>query len=223
VTTIDPAKFLADLKNGASKRKCNSLDLIYGILERHTASGERDFSIATIGRLSASAGGPSSQSIRNPGGLDYRRLIEVWAQAHGTTRKKPPSQGSRPKVPTRDADILKRIEDPALRAVVGAIMAERNRFQNELRVLKSQTEFTIDRRPVKGVLEQPVELLPSLAGVLNDAEREALEHAISEKLLTERGWRAFENGRVKDENNRHLYKPGYLLAIKKILTETNHG
>jgi hypothetical protein len=63
-------------------------------------------------------------------------------------------------------------------------------------------------------------VLPSLLGILNDMEREALEDAISEKQFQKRGWQPFDNGRVKDENGRHLFKPGYITAIKKIIKET---
>lgn len=221
--TLDPKKVLDDLKASATKRKRASLDLIYGILEQQIENGQRDFSIATIGRLSADAHGPSPQAIRNKGGADYRRIIEVWAIAHNATTKKPLPRGSRGMIPKRDEDILKLIEDPALRAVVGAIIAERNRFRKELRVLKSQTELTIDRRPeIRGIVPT-VEMFPSLSELLNDIEREALRNSISEKLLEERGWKTFDNGRVKDQNNRHLYKPGYVTAIQKILMEVCNG
>jgi len=220
VITIDPKKLLDKLKATASIRKQHTLELIHEILERQTALGDRDFSIANIGRLSSQKGGPSPQAIRNKGGEDYRRLIEAWAASYSTTTKKPLSQGSRNVTPGRDEDILKRIEDPALRAVVGAIIAERNRYLQELRVVKGQMEIIIDRRPAACEVQKPVELLPSLSGILTESEREALEHAVSDKLIGERGWEVFPNGRVKDQNGRHLYKPGYITALKKVLNET---
>jgi len=223
VTTIDPGAVLEDLKSHASPRKAKTLDLLFEVLHKHAESGVMDFSVATIGRLSSAAGGPTTQSIRNKGGADYRRLIEAWAASRGTTRKKPLAPANRQRLPTRFEDILGRIEDPALRAVVGSLIAERNRFFNENRVLKAQTEIVVDCRPVKCEASPAVEVLPSLTGLLTDMEREALQAAVSEKLLEQRGWTVFENGRVKGEDGRSIYKPGYLTAIRKILEETGDG
>jgi hypothetical protein len=223
MTKIDPRKVFEELKANASSRKIKSLNLIYELLEAQAQKGEMDFSIATIGRLSSKAGGPSPQAIRNRGGAAYRTLIEVYAANHNTTCKKTLSKGSRNIVPSRDEDILSRIDDPALRAVVGAIIRERNQYRNELRVLKSQTTITIDRRPVKIPIQQTLEVLPPMVGLLTPSERDALDHAISENLFNQRNWQQLKNGRVKDENGRHLYKPGYITAIKKVLAETNEG
>lgn len=217
MTSIDPDALLADLKCSATARKCRSLDVVHGVLEKQAKEGALDFSIATIGRLSAAAGGPTTQSIRNKGGSDYRRLIEAWAAAQRTTTRKPPAPTSRQNLPTRDNDILERIDDPALRAVVGTIIAERNRFRSEIQVLKAQSEFVVDRRATKPNTAPSVEMLPSLQGLLTAMEREALTDSISDNLLSQRGWSLQLNGRMKDENGRTLYKPGYASALQKIL------
>lgn len=220
MTKVDPKKLLADLKEKATNPKSRSLDLIFNILEKQAKKHPMDFSIATIGRLSVKNGGPSPQAIRNKTGADYRTLIEAYAVFKGTTTKKPLSKGSRNIRATRDEDLLVRIDDPALRVVFGEIIRERNLFRSQLKVLKSQTEFVIDKRQYKQEeKQQQIEVLPSLIGILNEIEVEALEDAISEKFLRKRGWKSFENGRIKDENRRHLYKPGYIHAIKKILKE----
>ncbi len=213
--SVDPKQMLNELKSTVSIRKQHTLDLIYEILERHAESGNCDFSIATIGRLVSDAGGPSVQALRNSGGLEYRRLIEAWAVSQGTTLKKPSSKKQN-QIPSQDEDILKRIDDAALRAVVGSIIAERNRLKNEIRTLKSQTILTIDRRPANHIVSNASQPLAE-TNLLSELEQEALKHAISDKLLKNRGWRMFDNGRIKDENNRHLYKPGYVSAIEKLL------
>lgn len=214
---------LADLKAGASPRKRKTLDLLNTVLDKQAKSGVRDFSIATIGRLSAAAGGPTAQSIRNRGGKDYRRLIEAWAASQGTTPKKPLSPTNRQQIPRRDEDMLKRIADPALRAVVGNLIAERNRYKSQVRLLQEKNDAIMDRRSARHTSPGAVEVLPSLEGLLTDMEREALEEAISDNMLQQRGWSAQDNGRIKDEHGRPLYKPGYVTAIKKILEETGHG
>jgi len=223
VTTIDPSAILEDLKAGASPRKARTLDLLFGLLQKQAESGVMDFSIATIGRLSSAAGGPTTQAIRNKGGADYRRLIEAWAASQATTRRKPLSPTNRQKLPTRFEDILGRIEDSALRAVVGTLIAERNRFFNENRILKAQSDIVVDRRPMKQEAPPAVEGPPALNELLTDMEREALQAAVSEEFLEQRGWTALDNGRVKNEDGRSIYKPGYLTAIRKILAETGDG
>ncbi len=219
---------LETLKSNASKRKKNTLNLLYKLLENHTKKGEIDFTIATIGRLSEAYGGPSTQAIRNKTGIDYRTLIEVFAEA------------ARPKVVKRaaktmsalslnDEDILKRITEPALRAVVASIIRERDLARKELKVLKNQTNIVVDCRkqaaPATVLANESgtIELLSTISELLNGSESEALEDAISDSLFEQRGWTKFDNGRVKDEMGSHLYKPGYVVAIRKILAELDNG
>lgn len=220
--SVDPTALLDELKARATERKRVTLDLIYGLLEKQAKSGVTDFSIATLGRLSTAAGGPSTQAIRNKNGADYRRLIEAYAAWRGATTKKPLSPTNRQHLPTRDEDLLKRIEEPALRAVIGSIIAERNRYLSENRILKSQANIVVDCRPAKPENSR-VELLPALDGVLTTMEREALHAAISEPFLTQQGWSRAANGRIKDADGRTLYKPGYISAIEKVLKETHDG
>ncbi|MGH2879229.1 MAG: gamma-mobile-trio protein GmtX [Solirubrobacteraceae bacterium] len=219
---VDPTVLLEELKARATGRKRATLDLIYGLLEKQAKSGVVDFSIATLGRLSTTAGGPSTQAIRNKNGADYRRLIEAYAASQGTTTKKPLSPTNRQHLPTRDEDLLKRIEEPALRAVIGSIIAERNRYLSENRILKAQAEIVVDCRPAQHEVSS-AEVLPALGGLLTPMEREALEAAISEAFLTQKGWTPTANGRIKDEDGRTLYKPGYVSAIEKVLKETRDG
>jgi len=130
--------------------------------------------------------------------------------------KKPTSPTSSGAITSsRDADILPRIQDPAIRALVGMIIAERNRLSAENKKLKAHAELVIDNRPVRP--QAPVEVLPPLRCLLLTSERDALEEAISEKFLKGRGWNAEENGRVRNEHGRSLYKPGYVTAIRKVL------
>ena len=219
MTKVNPQKLLSNLKEKATQRKKKTLDIIYTILEKQAKNDTIDFSIAAIGRLSAKAGGPSTQAIRNKGGADYRTLIEAYAFFKNATTKKPLSKGTRSIFPERDENLLLKIEDPALRVVFGEIIRERNLFRSQLKVLKSQTEFVIDKRRAKREIKR-IDVLPKFnVDCLNDVERQALEDAVSDQLIQKQGWQLFENGRIKDKDGRHLYKPGYIKAIKKILME----
>jgi len=183
-------------------------------------SGEQDFCIATIGRLSTAANGPSTVSIRNKSGSHYRRLIESWATFAGTTMKKPVSNQSRQREIPSDNKLLEHINDPALRTVFGQVIAERNRYRNQLNLLKQQTEFVIDKRPIMRNYFQndaTVEVFPALSGILTDMEKEALDTAISDEFFNDQGWLVTETGQVKCQTSGEIYKRGYVNAIKKVL------
>lgn len=218
---VDAQVIFEDLRAQATTRQAKSLTTLNAVLKAQYDAGEHNFSIAEIARLSAARGGPTAQTIRNKTGLVFRQLIEAWAAQAGVTMKAPANilvKGN--KVP-KDYDLLQKIPDPALRAVFGQIIAERNRFRNELNTLKAHSELVIDRRPVRQVEQAAengaVQVLPALN--LNDMEINALKAAISNEFFESREWNVSPAGQVKDENKREIYKHGYVNAIKKILKE----
>jgi hypothetical protein len=217
---IDLELKLEELKSGAHTRTKNSLDALHRILKKHYQSGERDYCIATIGRLSADVNGPSTVSIRNKSGAHYRELIESWAIYAGTTMKKPVSNQSRKREVPSDHKLLEHINDPALRTVFGQIIAERNRYRNQLNLLKQQTEFLIDKRPKAPSYshsDATIEVLPALSGILSEMEKEALDVAISDEFFSNQGWLVAETGQVKCHEYGEIYKRGYVNAIRKVL------
>jgi hypothetical protein len=191
------------------------------VLKAHSVAGERNFPIAEIARLSAKRGGPSAQTIRNKTGMVFRQLIEAWAAQAGGTMKAPINPLAKANRVPKDNELLWRLTDPALRALFGQIIAERNRYRNELNTLKAYSELIVDKRPVQQFEQTSengaVQLLPALN--LNDMEVEALKAAISDEFFLQREWTANAAGQVKDENRREIYKHGYVNAIKKVLKE----
>jgi hypothetical protein len=108
-----------------------------------------------------------------------------------------------------------------MRAIFGQIIAERNRYRNELNTLKAHSELIVDRRPVQH-FDQPIEsgavqFVQTLS--LNEMEVEALRAAISDEFFEYHEWTVSAAGQVKDENKREIYKHGYVNAIKKVLKE----
>jgi hypothetical protein len=210
-----------DLKSQASTRQAKSLSVLNEVLRTQHTAGQRNFSIAEIARLSAQRGGPSAQTIRNKTGLVFRQLIEAWAAQSGASMKAPINPLAKGNRVPKDYELLKRLPDPAMRAIFGQIIAERNRYRNELNTLKAQSDLIVDRRPEQH-FEQPVEsgvvqLVHALN--LNDMEVEALKAAVSDEFFDYREWTVSAAGQVKDENKREIYKHGYVNAIKKILKE----
>jgi hypothetical protein len=218
---IDAQVIFEDLKDRASTRQAKSLTVLNDVLKSQHASGVRNFSIAEIARLSVQRGGPSAQTIRNKTGLIFRQLIEAWAAQAGASMKatvNPTAKGNR--IP-KDYELLERLSDPAMRALFGQIIAERNRFRNELNTIKAHSALIVDRRPVQQFAPSEgsgvVQLVRTLN--LNDMEIEALKAAISDEFFELREWTVSEFGQVKDENGRGIYMHGYVNAIKKVLKE----
>lgn len=133
---IDINVLLENLKLDKSPRTEKSLDQLNSLLKARYNSGEKDFSIATIGRISKANNGVGTVSIRNKTGVHFRLLIEAWATKANTTLKKPHVTQSRVlNIPT-DLQLLTRLDDPALRAVFGQIIAEKNKLKVENNILK---------------------------------------------------------------------------------------
>lgn len=218
---VDAQMIFEDLKARATTRQAKSLTILNEVLKAQCDAGECNFSIAEIGRLSAERGGPTAQTIRNMTGLVFRQLIEAWAAQAGATMKAPVNPLAKANKVPKDYELLQRIADPALRAVFGQIIAERNRFRNELNLLKAHSELIVDKRPVRqfdhAEANGAVQVLPALN--LNDMEIAALKAAVSDEFFESREWAVSQAGQVKDENRREVYKHGYVNAIRKILKE----
>lgn len=188
---IDIDLVLEGLKAGKTTKTQQSLDKLNGTLREYYECGERDFSITTIGRVSAEDRGIGYESIRATVNKHYRDLIAAWAAKAKTTTKKPLSTQSRSRRVPQDNQLLERIPDPALRVLFGQIIAERNRYRTQLNILKSQAEVVIDKRPVRqfeASAEPSVELLPSLKGIVSDNEIKALRFAASDECIELQGW-----------------------------------
>lgn len=216
---------LEDLKDGKAPRTQQNLDLLNSILSEYAASGQKDFSITQIGRVSAAEGGPGYEAIRATRNKHYRNLIEAWAQKCNTNTKKPLVPHSRSKSVPADNKLLERIPDPAVRALFGQIIAERNRYRKEVNLLKQHANITIDKRPVRQLdasAESTIEVLPSLSGVLTESEKKALAYAISDECMEKNDWQYTQAGQVKDmEFSVEVFPRGFVTGLTKVLGEVD--
>ena len=92
---INVDSILQGLKDGKSTRTQQSLETLNGILQHYVESGQRDFSVVQIGRISAAKDGPGYEAIRATRNQHYRDLINAWAQKCNTSMKKPLAPYSR--------------------------------------------------------------------------------------------------------------------------------
>lgn len=113
-----------------------------------------------------------------------------------------------------------RIEDPAIRPIMQAIIAERDRRKAQLNVLKATTQVTVDRRPLDVSLSaapnaHPVTVL-AMSLQLTPSEREALQRSVSPEYLEERSLREGSHGEIVNERGRTVFEVGFARAIRKV-------
>lgn len=201
------------LAKGARAQKQRNLKAVHEICRSVHDAGPRDFSISAIGKLCEAEGLLRGRALYNAQSADYRELIEAWAVYAGPSPPKPHKM-------LASHEFLLRISDPAIRSLMQAIVAERDKLKSQLNTLKANTTVVVDRRPpgTQGVSTSnstPLSLLPDLQ--LTDSERESLRRAVSPNFLNDRGWREIEVGEIVNEQGRTIFDPGFATAIRKIL------
>jgi hypothetical protein len=214
-TDIHPDAVLESLlaKGGRSNRRAG-LAKLHEICRRQHESGSRDFSLPAIGRLAEAEGIMKGRVLYNAQSAVYRTLIEAWAAYAGPSASKPPKT-------LASHEYLMRIEDPAIRYIMQAIIAERDKLKAQLNVLKANTQVTVDRRPLDATIAaapgtQPVTVLAPSAQ-LTPSEREALQNAVSADYLENQGLREGSHGEIVNARGRAVFEVGFARAIRKVL------
>lgn len=215
---MHPDDLLEQLKANANTRKQKNLDLIHTVCREQYERGSKDFTVATISRIARQRGGPAPSTIHNKTGDDFKGLIQAWARHTGGVTRKVRKASNNPVW-----DVLDLIPDPAVRSVMGAVLAENKKLRGEVNLLKKNANIVIDYRAPSGHSTVPGlsgDYLPADLGLgLTDTEKEALRHAISLKLLKEEGWKEDKYGRILTDKGTQIFKIGFSTAIRKILGE----
>ncbi len=215
MTDIHPDGVLVSLldKGGRSNRRAN-LAKMHELCRQQHAAGSRDFSLPSIGRLAEAEGILKGRALYNAPSADYRTLIEAWAAYAGPAEPKPPKT-------LASHDYLMRIEDPAIRSIMQAIIAERDKLKAQLNVLKAHTQVTVDRRPlgtaISAVPGTPSVAVLAMSAQLTPSEREALQKAVLASYLEERGLKEGSHGEIINERGRTVFEVGFARAVRKIL------
>jgi hypothetical protein len=211
-----PKALLEALCAQADPRKMRSLRLIHAICEEQRDRGSKDYSVATIGRLSAERGGPAAGAIRNKTGEAYRAVIKTFAESVGGNRRKTVDPQSTP------ADlILHGVADPVLRARIGLLMAELKSTRAQLLAARHLANQNSVLDLARALDEGPNSASP--ASRLSPLEMRALENAISEVTLTHWGWRVDASGRIVTDTGQTIFAAGFVTAISKVLQGQRSG
>ncbi len=219
MSIIHPDEVLKSLKEGARSQKQRNLDIIHQVCAELHRLGSRDFSLATVGRMSEERGGMSRRALYNKTSAELQSLIEAWAAFSESPMKK--NGASMQAAPLAESDLLRKINDPALRALFGGIIAERNRLRAEINLLRANTNVVIDKRVLPGHVDvtpqgQIVQVLEGTIG-LAESEKIALARAIAPEFLRQEGWIEGENGEIHNARGRKLFEVGFANAIRKVL------
>ena len=214
-TDIHPDAVLESLLAKAERsNRRNNLTRIHELCRKQHEAGSRDFSLSAIGRLVEAEGIMKGRALYNAQSADYKALIEAWAAYAGPPALKPTKI-------LASHDYLMRIEDPAIRSIMQAAIAERDKLKAQLNVLKSNTQVTVDRRPLGATVSaasgaQPVTVL-ALSAQLTPSEREALQKAVSPEHLEERTLKEGSHGEIINQRGRTVFEVGFARAIRKVL------
>lgn len=216
-TDIHPDAVLESLltKGGRSNRLAN-LRKMNELCRKQHESGSRAFSLPAIGRLAEAEGIMKGRALYNAQSADYRTLIEAWAVYAGpATPRLTKTLASH--------EYLMRIEDPAIRSIMQAIIVERDKLKAQVNVLKANVQVTVDRRPLGADISvapgaQPITVL-TMTAQLTPSEHEALQKAVSPDYLEERGLREGSHGEIKNQAGRTIFEIGFGRAIRKILAQ----
>jgi hypothetical protein len=217
LSAIHPDEVLNTLKSDARPQKQRNLDIVHAVCRDLHGLGSRDFSQATVGRMSEERNGMSRNALYNKASEDVRTLIGAWSRFAGETTKKQ----AIPLKPLAEEDLLRKIDDPALRALLGGIVAERNRLRREVNLLRANANVVIDRRTLPGHAHvmpegQVMQVLSPLAN-LTDSEIAAIRKAISPDFMHQEGWQEGPHGEIVNAKGRTLFDVGFTKAIRKLI------
>lgn len=210
---MSPDELLDELSRSASTRKRKSLEAINDACREQHERGDKDFSIPTIARLARSRGGPVAGTIRNKTGADFQALIRAWAKHTGGSARKLPKVSEDPIM-----SLVNKIEDPAIRSVMGGVIAENRKLRGEINILKHEVSESsyIDLRKPTPSKDNATTLISSSIGLL-PSEIEAISHSISPEKLVDEGWKLDQDGRVCNDKGRAIFPIGFLSGLRKVI------
>lgn len=192
------------LKNAKDIRRKRSLQAVHEACRILHERKSKDFSYRAVVHLGRDRGlnPPSEKSILNPTGEHYRILISAWRKI---------SFCEQPNTSLKSDSWISKIKEPAVR-MAASIMAEELR---SFKAKESRKSKIINAPIIIGELSGKM-ISPQLR--LNDAEISALRNSINPMHLKLIGLSIGMRGEIIDSAGRVVFKPGFQMAIEKILS-----
>jgi hypothetical protein len=199
------------LETAPRPQKVRALRALHELCRAVYDVGPRDFSRSNIGRLCEERSIMKARSLYTATSSDHCRLIQAWADLAGPM---PPKLIDKNKP---SEAYVKEITDPVIKMLVLRDLAQLARVTAELNLLKSQTTFVVDRRPVIENLHPTA----NNAGLnaLEAFELAALKKGLAPEVLRKRGWAVTPLGEVVSESGRTIFEPGFSTGLRKLLGE----
>ncbi|NVK25752.1 MAG: hypothetical protein HWE10_12560 [Gammaproteobacteria bacterium] len=194
---MSPESLLKRLKIGASPKVQETLDAIYHVCDKQVKQKLYDFSIATISRLGHQKGVPKAQSIRNKSGDKYRALIACFAD----------NNANKVKINKKESWIDE-IESPKHRLLVQMLASELASTKQKLNEI-IPPDTVINVYDHNEAIDEYNKLTP--------VERRSLEYILSDSFKKKWYLSECDTGGLVDENNKIVFKPATIDALKKAL------
>lgn len=190
--------------------KVENLDKVWEVLNAIRDDGDRDYSLAEVGRRLETLGGPKTQSLRNAQGAHYREIITAFANAvRGSTRYVA-------KTKSNVEQALELITDPSIRATLRVALddAKRLKVTNDnlhaaFKSLQVGASLTPAAPEAPAAIAAPAALSPRL--------RNALSKGIDPARLAQQGLSITDDGGIQNEHGDRVFPPAFVLAIQAIL------
>jgi len=201
--------------SNATKRK--QLVNLWTALERQAAANSDDYRAVTIGAQTTGLGGPTTQTLRNANGQDYRTIIAAFVKEIGAAGK--PTQR-----PTSDPieAMVKGIGDRALRHQVRLIVQENKSLRNEVNLLKRTLTNSMPPITSLNTATSP-KTEPSATQIVGELTPSMLEALTAFVKQVNEGPKFRENGygAVVDVFDEEIAAPGFIQGLKILLAKSN--
>lgn len=211
----DPETLFQELYISASERKKKVLKRIHDACKsQYELHKSNDFSVATISKIIENEG-PSERAIHNKTGADYKALILAWAAFAG-----PKKTIKKVSYASQVEQELSLIEDIGLRTLALSLYSQLKQKKSEVNQLRKilESNLTINLATNQKPSDQYIDLNITKIDTLLPIEVSALQEAISRSTIETNNWIIDENGAVKAESGRRIFRAGYVSAVKKILS-----
>jgi len=198
------------------KRTQQSLRGLYDVLIRYAEHDGRDFSLANIGRLSASQGGVSMESLKKTRNRHYRELIDAFKDHYANGIRKPSDKVKKHLNTSAEEDFINAIP-LNVRPYAQRLISEKRMYKNENQELKNGSQEYIDMRPqIIHEVKEGGDYIPAIGKVCEEYEIDALKKVLSPGYLKERGLREQYDAAI-DADGVEILPMHFLSALRKLL------